>query len=91
MQPLRIPAHQTRQLENDAYGINVGAAELESAAEVGAKLYVDTTTLPGSGSAAFYFAVTPVNDVDFVVAVPADFADGRITVGLGDELQEQPA
>jgi hypothetical protein len=91
IQPTYVPEHQTKPLENDAYEISVEPMELESAAESGAKLYVDTTTLPSSGTAAFYFAITPINDVDFVVAVPSDFIDGKVTVSLGDELQEHPA
>lgn len=91
MQPMYVPEHQTKPLENDAYEISVEPTELESASGFGAKLYVDTTTLPNSGTAAFYFAITPINDVDFVVAVPADFADGKVTIRLGDELQEHPA
>ncbi len=91
MQPIYITEHQAKPLENDAYEISVEPMDLESASGFGAKLYVDTTTLPNSGTAAFYFAVTPINDVDFVVAVPADFVDGKVTVRLGDELQEHPA
>ena len=91
MQPIYVPENQAKPLENDAYEISAEPMDLESAAESGAKLYVDTTTLPNSGTPAFYFAVTPVNDVDFVVAVPADFTDGKVTVRLGDELQEHPA
>jgi hypothetical protein len=91
MQPIYVPEHQAKKLENDAYEVSAEPLDLESAADLGAKLYVDTTTLPNSGTAAFYFAVTPINDVDFVVAVPADFVNGKVTVRLGDELQEHPA
>ncbi len=91
MQPIHVPEHQAKPLEDDTYEISVEPTDLESAVGFGAKLYVDTTTLPNSSTAAFYFAITPVNDVDFVVAVPADFVDGKVTVRLGDELQEHPA
>lgn len=37
--------------------------------------------VPKSGSAAFYFAITPVNNVDFAVAVLADFARGKLPSG----------
>lgn len=91
MQPTYVPGQRVKKLEGDAYEIDAGPEDLEGAAGYGAKLYVDTTTLPDSDTAAFYFAITPVNAADFVVAVPADFVDGKVTVGLGDELQERPA
>ncbi len=91
MQPVYIPEHGAKKLENDAYEITAEPTDLEGAVDNGAKLYVDTTTLPNSGTAAFYFAVAPLNAADFVVAVPADFVDGRVTIKLGDELQKHPA
>lgn len=91
MEPSYIEAQAIKKQAGDACDVTPTAAQLEAARGHGAKLYVDTTSLPNADSAAFYFAIAPVNAADFVVAVPADFENGTARVELGDALQEHPA
>lgn len=91
MRPIYVPEQQAKTLGGDAYEIAADPQDISRMTDEGAKLYVDTTSLPDSGTAAFYFAITPINPADFVVAVPADFVAGKVTAKIGDALQEHPA